>query len=61
MLEPMQVGQWLAFVIDTIKMQFRVPPKKIAKLKSNLDSMISFGSATFTGLARVAGFINCCV
>ena len=58
MLEPMQVGQWLAFVIDTIKMQFRVPPKIIAKLKSNLDSMISSGSATFRGLARVAGFIN---
>ena len=58
MLEPMQVGQWLGFVIDTIKMQFRVPPKKIAKLKSNLDSMISSGSATFRGLARVAGFIN---
>ena len=58
MLEPMQVGQWLGFVIDTIKMQFRVSPKKIAKLKSNLDSMISSGSATFRSLARVAGFIN---
>ena len=40
MLEPMQVGEWLGFVIDTIKMQFRVPPKKIAKLENNLDSMI---------------------
>ena len=58
MLEPMQVGQRLGFVIDKIKMQFRVPPKKIAKLKSNLDSMISSGSAAFRGLARVAGFIN---
>ena len=58
MLEPMQVGQWRGFVIDTIKMQFRVPPKKIAKLKSNLESMNSSGSATFRGLARVAGFIN---
>ena len=25
-LEPMQVGQWLSFVIDTIRMQFKVPP-----------------------------------
>jgi len=58
MLEPMQVSQWLGFVTDTIKMQFRVPPKKIAKLKSNLDSMISSGSVTFRELARVAGFIN---
>jgi len=46
MLEPMQVGQWLGFVIDTIKKQSRVPSKKISKLKSNLDSMISSGSAT---------------
>ena len=53
MLELMQVGQWLGFVIDTIKMQFRDPPKKIAKLKSNLDSMISSGSATFRGLASL--------
>lgn len=31
-LVPVQVGQWLGFIIDTVKMQFRVPPKKIAKL-----------------------------
>ena len=40
-------------------MQFRVPPNKIPKLKSNLDSMISpRRSASFRGLARVADFIN---
>ena len=54
-LEPMQVGQWLGF---TIKMQFRVPTKKIAKLKSNLGAIISARTATFRDLARVAGFIN---
>ena len=57
-LEPMQVGQWLGFIIDTIKMQFRIPSKKIDKLKRNLDAMISPGSSTFRDLARVAGFIN---
>ena len=57
-LEPMQVGQWLGFIIDTIKMQFRVPTKKIAKLKSNLDAIISARTATFRDLARVGGFIN---
>jgi len=57
-LEPMQVGKCLGFVIDTIKMQFQILPKKPAKLKSNLDSMISSGCATFRELARVAGFIN---
>lgn len=58
MLEPMQVGQWLDFVIDTVKTQFPVPPMRIAKLRSSLDPMVSSGSATFRELARVAGFIN---
>ena len=57
-LEPMEVGQWLGFVIDTIKMQFRVLPKKIPKLRSSLDAMISSGSTTFRELAQVAGFIK---
>ena len=57
-LEPMQVGQWLGFNIDTIKMQFRIPYKKIDMLKRNLDATISSGSSTFRDLARVAGFIN---
>ena len=52
-------GQWLGFVIDTIGMQqFRVPPKKIAKLKSNLNFMIMSRTVTFRDLTRVAGFIN---
>ena len=32
-LEPMQVGQWLGFVTDTIGMQFGLPPMKISRLK----------------------------
>ena len=52
-------GQWLGFVIDTIGMQqFRVPPKKTAKLKSNLNFMIMSRTVTFRDLTRVAGFIN---
>ena len=54
----MQVGLWSGFVTDTGKMQFRVPPKKIAKLKSNLDFIISSRTVTFRDLARVAGFIK---
>lgn len=57
-LEPMRVGQWLSFIIDTIGMQFRVPPEKIAKLKSNLDFIISSRTVTFRDLARVTGLIN---
>ena len=57
-LEPMQVGLWLGFVTDTVRMQFRVPPKKTAKLKSNLDFIISSRTVTFRDLARKSGFIK---
>ena len=57
-LEPLQVGLWSGFVTDTVKMQFRVPPKKIAKLKSNLDFTISTRTVTFRDLAWVASFIK---
>ena len=43
----MQVGLWSGFVTDIVRMQFRVPPKKIAKLKSNLDFIISLRTVTF--------------
>ena len=29
---PMQVGEWLGFVIDTFSMTFRIPMKKVCKL-----------------------------
>ena len=54
----MQVGLWSGFVTDTVRMQFRVPPKKIAKLKSNLDFIISSRTVTFRDLAWVASFIK---
>ena len=54
----MQVGLWSGFVTDIVRMQFRVPPNKIAQLKSNLDFIISSRTVTFRDLARVAGFIK---
>ena len=29
---PMQIGEWLGFVIDTISMSFQIPEKKVSKL-----------------------------
>ena len=31
--KPRQVGEWLGIIIDTIAMQYKVPEKKLAKLK----------------------------
>lgn len=55
---PRQIGEWLGFVINPILMQFRVPEKKVAKLKAILDSAIQDGFVTFRNLAKIAGSVN---
>ena len=37
---PMQVGEWLSFVIKTISMTFQIPKKKVCKLTRLLNSAI---------------------
>ena len=54
---PMQIGEWLGFVIDTISMSFQIPEKKVSKLKGLLDSAIQAGYSSFRELARIAGSI----
>ena len=48
---PMQIGEWLGFVINTMSMHFSIPEKKVNKLKNSLNSAISDGycSAVFNG------------
>jgi ribonuclease HI len=55
--DPMQVGEWLGLIINTISMQFKVPPKKLVKFKSLLDSAASDGSASIRQLAKIAGSV----
>ena len=55
--EPRQVGEWLGLVIDTIAMQYRVPDKKLSKLKSLLDGAVSDKYITIRQLARIAGSV----
>ena len=54
---PMQIGEWLGFVIDSVSMSFRIPEKKVSKLKGLLDSAIKAGNSSFRELARIAGSI----
>ena len=44
---PMQIGEWLGFVIDSISMSFRIPEKKVSKLKGLLDFAIQAGYSSF--------------
>ena len=55
---PMQVGEWLGFVINTISMTFRIPEKKVCKLKRLLDSVIQSRSSSYRELARISGSIT---
>ena len=55
--EPVQVGEWLGLLINTIQFMFQIPEAKLAKLKRSLESMILDGYATYRELARLAGFI----
>ena len=54
---PMQVGEWLGFVINTISMTFQIPEKKVCKLKRLLNSAIQNKSSSSRELARIAGSI----
>lgn len=54
---PLQTGEWLGFNINTISMQFKVPQKKLDKLKSLLNLTVSDGYATFRQLAKIAGSV----
>ena len=54
---PMQVGEWLGFVINTISMAFWIPEKKICKLKRLLNSSIQNKSSSYREWARIAGSI----
>ena len=54
---PMQVGEWLGFVINTITMSFHIPERKVEKLKSLLSSAIGDTSSSYRELARIAGSI----
>ena len=44
---PMQVGEWLGFVINTISMTFRIPEKKVCKPKQLLNSAIQSKSTSY--------------
>ncbi|EDO30433.1 predicted protein [Nematostella vectensis] len=50
----MQIGEWLGFTINTIAMEFSIPSKKVVKLKSLLDRVITDEHSTFRELARIA-------
>ena len=57
---PMQIGEWLGFIINTMSMHFSIPEKKVNKLKNLLKSAISDGYCSARFLAKIAGSIISC-
>ena len=55
--EPMQVGEWLGFIINTIQMTFQVPQRKLDKLRNQMNGLILSTAIEVKDLARVAGQI----
>ena len=56
--QPKQIGQWSGFIIDTIRMIFQVPPKKLEKLKSAITDVLNPPKVCLRSIARIAGYLN---
>lgn len=44
-------------MINTIRLTFQIPAKKLEKLRSSLELLVNDGHSTYRSLARLAGFI----
>ena len=56
--QPMQIGEWLRMIINTVKFQFQIPPRKIEKVKKSIECLLASNYASYRQLAKIAGFIN---
>ena len=56
--QPMQIGEWLGMIINTVKFQFQISPWKIEKIKKNIAYVLASNCASYQQLAKIAGFIN---
>ena len=57
---PMQIGEWLSLIINTISMQFSLPRNKVDKLQALLSTVISNGYCSYRFLAKIAGLVLSC-
>ena len=56
--QPMQIGEWLGLIINTVNFHFEIPPRKIEKIKKSIEFILSSIYVSFRELAKIAGFIN---
>ena len=54
--EPIQIGEWLGIIVNTIRGIFIVPEKKIQKAKAVLNGLLlDFPNVRVSDVARIAG------
>ena len=57
-LTPKQIGVWLGFQIDSTRMMFFVPPKKVEKLKVHLSEVCNINRASSRTLSKITGTLS---
>ena len=55
--EPVQIGEWIGFLINVIRLTFQISQKKLEKLRSSMELLVNDDHSTYRSLARLAGFI----
>ena len=55
--EPRQCGSWLGFKIDTVRLLFKITPKKVAKIGNFIHSLLLQSAVTFREITRLASLI----
>ena len=57
--EPLQIGEWLGLLINTVRMQFQIPIKKLNKAFVQIEfNLSSFPKVSVLKLAKLCGFLN---
>ena len=57
--EPLQIGEWLGLLINTVRMQFQIPIKKLNKAFVQIEfNLSSFPKVSVLKLAKLCVFFN---
>ena len=54
--QPMQIGEWLGMIINTVKFQFQIPPRKIEKVKKNIAYVLGLQLCFISAIGKDRGF-----
>ena len=56
--EPQQVGEWLGIIVNTTNMTFRVPERRILKLKRSISVILERKFSSAKQISKIAGQLS---